>query len=59
MAIIKGYGYRNAPTNEGFVSYFQDLPEEVFARVTTGTPPNAFAKEVPVTFPLGSNHLEV
>jgi hypothetical protein len=50
LAIIRGERYKNAPTNEGFVSYFQELPEEVFAKVLTGKPPQKFAK---------INHVEI
>lgn len=45
--ILKGEQYKNA-TDEGFVSYFQALPETVFATVTTGKPPQALPKLVKV-----------
>ena len=41
LDVIKGNKYKDA-TDEGFVSFFQDLPKEVFASVTPGPPPGVF-----------------
>lgn len=41
IAILRGAKYEKAPTNEGFVSFYQDLSERVFARVLPNGPPPA------------------
>jgi hypothetical protein len=45
---LRGVKYRDAPTDEGFVSYFQELPESVFASVRPGPPPGIFPNIVDV-----------
>ena len=42
LDVLRGHKYANAPTDEGFVSYFQELPENIFASVRPGPPPGTF-----------------
>lgn len=48
LDLIKGVKYADA-SDEGFMSYFQALPEAVFASVTTGKPPQHLPKIVHVS----------
>lgn len=38
MRLVKGEKYKDAPTTEGFVSYFQSLPNTVFPKVDPANP---------------------
>lgn len=49
IAILRGEKYARAPTNEGFVSYYQDLSPKVFAKVLpNGAPPLNFPRIIDV-----------
>jgi superfamily II DNA or RNA helicase len=39
---IKGDKYKNSPTNEGFISYFQSLPSSIYPIVFPGPPDDVF-----------------
>lgn len=46
---IKGEEYKDTPTNEGFVSYFQALPNSIFPIVYPGNPDKIFPRENQIT----------